>query len=96
MNIRGYKNPDIILPVLPFGILADVNISVPENIKLTIHILEDISDEQLITTARNIISIYPVSYSKVEILFVSADKQCRLWLFEDESGEDYKLNYCPE
>jgi len=96
MNIRGFKNPDIMLPVLPFGILTDVNIRNPENIKLTISTPDEISDKQLLTTARNIVSIYPITYSKVEILFVSADKKCRLWLFEDESGEDYKANHCPE
>ena len=96
MNIRGFKNPDIMLPILPFGILTDVNISDPENIKLTISTPDEISDKQLLTTARNIVSIYPITYSKVELLFVSADKQCRLWLLEDKSGEDYKVNHCPE
>jgi hypothetical protein len=96
MNIRGFKNPDILLPVLPFGILTDVNISNPENIKLTISTPDEISDKQLLTTARNIVSIYPITYSKVELLFVSADKQCRLWLIEDKSGEDYKVNHCPD
>jgi hypothetical protein len=96
MNVNGYKNPDIILPVLPFGILNDVNNLDPENIKLTISTPDEISDEQLLNIARNIVSIYPVTYSKVEVLFVSDDKQCRLWLFEDESGEDYKVNQCPE
>ena len=55
MNIRGFKNPDIMLPVLPFGILTDVNVSDPENIKLTISTPDEISDKQLLTTARNIV-----------------------------------------
>ncbi len=96
LDIRGKQNPDIRLPVLPFGILTDVNNTSPEAIRLTINTPEQITDETILKTARNIVSIYPISYSKVELIFVSEQEICRLWFKEDEGGEDYKLNECPD
>jgi uncharacterized protein YgiM (DUF1202 family) len=96
IKLKGKQNPDIKLPVLPFGILSDVDNTAPANIKLTITTPDSVSNNDIIKTARDIVSIYPISYSKVELLFVSDQARCRLWYSEDENGEAYKLNECPD
>ncbi len=96
IDVKGKQNPDIKLPVLPFGILSDVDNAAPAIIKLTITTPESVSDNDIITAARDIVSIYPISYSKVELFFISDQAGCRLWYSEDENGEEYKLNECPE
>lgn len=91
----GTVNPDVKLPVLPFGILRDVDISVPQEIKLTVEAPEETENKQLLTTVRNIVSIYPISYSAVQMLFIANSDSCLLWFREDESGENYKFGQCP-
>ena len=96
IDVKGKQNPDIKLPILPFGILSDVDNNTPANIKLTITTPDSVSDDDIIKTARDIVSIYPISYSRVELLFVSDQARCRLWYSEDENGEEYKVNECPD
>ncbi len=96
INKPGKINAHVTLPVLPFGILGDVDSARPENIALSITIPDKISDTQLMDAARKIVSVYPISYSRVSVLFISQQDQCRLWFVEDENGENYQLNKCPE
>jgi len=95
LSIKGQANPDIKLPILPFGILKNVDTTNPEKISLIIETPFTINNTDLLKSARNIVSIYPISYSSVEVIFSSKDNSCRLWLLEDESGEQYKFNHCP-
>ena len=98
LEIKGSVNADPILPVIPFGRIEEVNRDNPSEIKLSYSTPEDISDEKLISTARQLSSKFPLSYQRVEITFKDApyaiDKPCRLWFMEDANGEDFKLNQC--
>ena len=98
LEFNGSANADPILPVIPFGRIEKVDRKIPSQIKLSYSAPEDISDEKLISTARQLSSIFPISYQRVEITFkdapYSTEKPCRLWFMEDRNGEDYKLNQC--
>jgi len=98
LEIKGSVNADPVLPVIPFGRIEYVDRNNPSQIKLSYSAPEDIADEKLISTARQLSSKFPISYNQVEITFknapYSAEKPCRLWFMEDKNGEDYKLNQC--
>jgi hypothetical protein len=98
LEIKGSVNADPLLPVIPFGRIEKVERNNPSKIKLSYSTPVDISDEKLISTARQLSSKFPISYQLVEITFKNApystEKQCRLWFMEDKNGEDYKLNQC--
>jgi len=98
VEIDGRINADPVLPVIPFGRIENIDRNNPSEIKLSYSAPEDISDEKLISTARQLSSKFPISYSRVEITFknapYSAEKPCRLWFMEDKNGEDYKLDQC--
>jgi hypothetical protein len=98
LEMKGSMNADLVLPIIPFGRIEEVNRDNPSGIKLSYSTPEDISDERLISTARQISSNFPISYQRVEITFKDAPfttkKPCRLWFMEDKNGEDYKLGQC--
>lgn len=94
-DFPGTINPDVKLPVLPFGILKEVDITDPAEIKLTVE-SEIISDQnQYLNTARNIVSIYPISYRAVEMRFITDSDSCLMWFREDENGESHNFGKCP-
>jgi len=98
IEIKGTVNADPILPVIPFGRIEEVDRKNPSEIKLYYSTPEDISDEKLISTARQISSKFPISYKRVEITFKNTPYNmtdtCRIWFMEDKNGEDYKLDQC--
>ena len=98
VEIDGIVNADPVLPVIPFGRIEKVDHNNPTHIRLSYSAPEDISDEKLISTARQIASNFPISYKHVEITFknapYSAEEPCRLWFMEDKNGEDYKVGEC--
>ena len=98
LEIEGAINADPILPVIPFGRIESVDRNNPSGIKLYYSIPKDISDDELITTARQIVPKFPISYQHVELIFkdspYSAEKPCRLWYREDKNGENYQIGAC--
>lgn len=97
INVNGSPNPEIDLPILPFGRVEKVTSENPKELSLTISIPKNINNNRLITTARNISSIYPISFENVEIQFIDYDqneRECRLWFQEGAQGEQYKFNHC--
>ena len=98
IDIEGNSNADLDLPIIPFGRIVEVNRDNPSEIKLSYSNPADISDEILISTARQLSSKFPISYQRVEITFKDApyatEKPCRLWFMEDANGEDFKINQC--
>ncbi len=98
LEFKGAMNADPILPIIPFGRIEGVNRDDPSGIKLTYSVPENISDERLISTAREIVPKFPISYQSVEITFKDSpyaeQNPCRLWYMEDKSGEDYRLGKC--
>jgi len=97
--VKGVKNADPLLPVIPFGIIRKVIPKYAKGIKIEYEIPSDISDQQILNTARKLSGEYPLTYQMIEVTFVddsdSSKEQCRLWFMEDENGEDYKFNQCP-
>lgn len=96
LEFKGKINPDIKLPVLPFGILKEVENSDPKAIMLTIQVSDSTGNNKILAAARNMVSVYSVSYSRVQLKFVSDNDICRMWLVEDQNGEDYKFDECPD
>ena len=98
LDINGAINAEPILPIIPFGKIETVNRDTPSGIQLVYSIPDDISDQQLLSTARQLVPKFPISYQHVEITFknspYSVGGPCRLWYIEDKNGEDYKLNQC--
>ena len=98
LEIKGAINADPILPIIPFGRIENVDRSNPSGIRLIYSIPTDVSDDLLITTARQIVPKFPISYQSVEITFkespYSEKKPCRLWYMEDKNGEDYRVGEC--
>jgi len=98
LEFEGSVNADPILPIIPFGRIENVDRNIPSEIKLSFSTPEDISDDKLISTARQISSKFPVSYQRVEIIFKNApyspEKTCRLWFVEDKNGEEYRIGEC--
>jgi hypothetical protein len=98
LEFKGSVNADPILPVIPFGRIENVDRNHPSEIKLSYSTPKDISDEKLISTARQISSTFPISYQRVEVTFkdapYSVEEPCRLWFMENANGEEYKLNHC--
>ncbi len=96
---EGDKNADPVLPVIPFGFIQSVDREDPSTIALSYSIPAEISNQELLETARHISSTFPLSYQRVEISFTdlhsSKDKICRLWFREDQRGEEYTFNQCP-
>jgi hypothetical protein len=93
---KGYPNPEIKLPVLPFGRLENVSIDDPEEIMISVIISNEIDNEKLLASAREISADYPLSYKKVQLKFISENRDCRLWFQEDQNGEIYDFEKCPE
>ncbi len=97
--VKGVKNADPLLPVIPFGIIRKVTPQYAAGIELEYETPPDIPDQQILNTARKLSGEYPLTYQKIKITFIgesdSATKQCRLWFREDENGEEYKFNQCP-
>lgn len=93
-DFSGTINADVRLPVLPFGILKNVDISDPAEIKLTIESQKRSDQDQYLAAARNIVSIYPISYRGVEMSFVTESDSCLMWFREDNSGENYSFDKC--
>jgi hypothetical protein len=98
LEVPGFVNADPILPVVPFGRIEEVDRDNPSEIKLSYSTPKDISDQELISTARALSSEFPITYRRVEITFKDApyspQKPCRLWFLEDKNGEDYKVDAC--
>jgi hypothetical protein len=98
IEVEGDVNADPLLPVVPFGRIERVDRNNPSEIKLSYSTPEDISDENLILTARKLSSVFPISYRRIEITFKNApysmEEPCRLWYIEDKNGEDYKIGQC--
>ena len=96
---EGDKNADPVLPVIPFGFIQSVDREDPSTIALSYSIPAEISNQELLETARHISSTFPLSYQRVEISFTDLhspkDKICRLWFREDQRGEEYTFNQCP-
>jgi hypothetical protein len=96
---EGDKNADPVLPVIPFGFIQSVDREDPSTIFLSYSIPAEISNQELLETARHISSTFPLSYQRVEISFTDLhspkDKICRLWFREDQRGEKYTFNQCP-
>ncbi len=93
---KGRKNPEVVLPVLPYGKLKEVDNSDPAVIQLAVSVDRDIGSDQLLEAARSMARAYPLSYEKVVIKFVNPDDSCRLWFVEDAAGELYRFDECPE
>jgi hypothetical protein len=93
---KGRKNPEVVLPVIPYGKLKKVDHSDPAQIHLAVSVNPDIGNEQLLEAARSMVRAYPLSYEKVVITFVNPDDSCRLWFIEDAAGELYRFDECPE
>jgi len=98
LEFKGSMNADPVLPIIPFGRIEYVDRKNPAEIKLSYSTPEDITDEKLISTARQLSSKFPISYQRVEITFKNAPfsekKPCRLWFMEDKNGEDYRIGEC--
>jgi hypothetical protein len=98
IEVKGAVNADPILPVVPFGRIEHVDRSIPSGIRLSYSTPSEISDKMLISTARQIVPNFPISYQRVEITFknspYSNEEPCRLWYMEDANGEEFKLNRC--
>jgi len=96
---EGDKNADPVLPIIPFGFIQSVDRNDPLTITLSYSMPAEISNQELLETARHISSTFPLSYQRVEIRFTDLhspkDKICRLWFREDQSGEEYAFNQCP-
>jgi hypothetical protein len=96
---KGDKNADPVLPKIPFGFIQTVDRNDPLTITLSYSIPAEISNQELLETARHIASTFPLSYQCVEINFTdphsSNNKNCRLWFREDQSGEEFAFNKCP-
>jgi len=95
---KGDKNADPVLPIIPFGFIQSVDRDDPLTITLSYSIPAVISNHDLLKTARQIASTFPISYQRVEISFSnphsSKEKTCRLWFREDQSGEEFAFNKC--
>jgi len=98
IKVEGNINADPLLPIIPFGHIEFVDRRNPEIIALFYSAPKDVSNEQLLLTARQISSKFPLTYQKVEITFsspLSTDKkQCRLWFSEGQNGETYIFDSC--
>jgi hypothetical protein len=98
LEFKGSINADPILPIIPFGRIEYTDRKNPAEIKLSYSIPEEITDEKLISTARQISSKFPLSYQRVEVTFkntpYSTNDSCRLWFMEDKNGENYKIGKC--
>jgi hypothetical protein len=98
LEFKGALNADPLLPIIPFGRIEGVYRDDPSGIKLTYSVPENVSDEILISTARDIVPRFPISYQQVEITFkdtpYTEKGPCRLWYMEDKNGENYRLGKC--
>ena len=98
LESKGEANADPLLPVILFGVIKTAHRAYPNGINLTYSAPADISDQQLLKTARALSASYPLTYKKVEIVFVTEngddEEVCRLWFVEDSYGEEYKFNDC--
>jgi len=98
LEMKGAINAEPILPIIPFGRIESVDRSNPSGIRLIYSIPSDVSDDELITTARQIVPKFPISYQSVEVTFkespYSNQKPCRLWYMENKNGEDFKIGEC--
>lgn len=94
-EFAGFSNADILLPVLPFGILQHIIRKLPNYITLVIKIPEGINDQRLLSAARSMANIYPLPFTHVEFRFLDSNGLCRFWFQEDESGEHYQYNSYP-
>ncbi len=94
LNFKGKQNPDIKLPVIPFGILQDVKILGYTQITIEILVKENDKSEQFLKAARNMSTGFPLSFTRVQINFVSTNSECLFSFVEDSAGELYKFNQC--
>ncbi len=96
---KGDKNADPVLPIIPFGFIQSVDRNDPLTITLSYSIPAEISDQDLLKTARHMASTFPLSYHRVEISFTNPHSPknmiCRLWFREDQNGEEFAFNKCP-
>jgi hypothetical protein len=97
-TFNGAINAEPLLPVIPFGKIKSVNRDIPGSIVLQYSVPVEISEQKLLATAREMSSIFPLSYQHVEIIYstspVSNQNNCRLWFKEDQNGEEFKFNHC--
>jgi hypothetical protein len=97
--IEGSVNADVKLPILPFGLIERVDHNQPTKIVLHIKVPDGISNDQLLKTSRKLASVYPVSYSQVEVIFYEKENRdrnnCRFWFCEDKDGEKYQFDKEP-
>jgi hypothetical protein len=94
-EIIGLINADLLLPVLPFGLLDSVTIELPDKIILVMKIPDGIEDREFIPVSRKMSAGYPPTYTHVEFRFLAGNGSCRFWFLEDGSGEQYCYNRCP-
>jgi hypothetical protein len=98
LEFEGAINADPILPIIPFGRIEHIDREDPRRIKLIYSVPAEISNDQLIETARQLVPKFPISYQRIEITFkdspYSPKKPCRLWYVEDKNGEDYRIDKC--
>jgi hypothetical protein len=97
LDIKGSFNADIKLPILPFGQLERIDNNQPAKISLHIIIPQGIHNDRLLKTAREVASVYPISYSQVQVIFYEKENRnsCRLWYCEDKEGEKYQFDKNP-
>lgn len=93
---KGERNPEILIPVIPFGFLTAVDDTNPLAVTLSVSLRDEFDNQHLLEAARSMASEYPISFQKVAIKFVSADNACRMWFVEDVNGEMYEFDKCPE
>jgi hypothetical protein len=98
LEFDGAINADPMLPIIPFGRIEHIDRNNPRDIKLIYSVPAELSDDQLIETARQLVPKFPISYQRVEITFkdspYSPNKPCRLWYVEDKNGEEYRIDKC--
>jgi hypothetical protein len=93
---KGFPNSDLNLPILPFGRLESINFDNPEEIMIAVMISDEINNEILLNSAREISAGYPLSYKKVQLKYISEDGNCLLWFEENQNGEMFDFKQCPD
>jgi hypothetical protein len=94
LNFEGQPNPEIKLPVIPFGILKNIRIEGYTQIKIEIIVKDKIQNNQFLNAARDMSGSFPLSFTHVQINFISNNSDCLFSFLEDSAGETYKFNQC--
>lgn len=94
LNYKGKPNPEISLPVIPFGILEDVTTDAYREITINIITDTELYTEKFLNASRKMSKQFPLSFTRVQINFVSDNSECLFSFVEDSAGEIYKFNQC--